>query len=45
MRFVGGGHHICIDIYIYICMHRGKEREGTMKGGGVHGGYHIYIYV
>ena len=31
-----------------ICIHRGKEREGIMKGGGVHGGvYHIctYIYI
>ena len=28
-----------------IRIHRGKEREGIMKGGRVHGGGTIYIYI
>ena len=28
-----------------ICIHRGKEREGIMKGGGVYGGDTIYMYI
>ena len=39
----GGGP---VHTYIYICIHRGKEREDIMKGGGVPElGVSIYIYM
>ena len=36
--------YICTCMYIFICIHRGKEREGIMKGGFI-GGCHMYIYI
>ena len=51
MRFMGGGApyiyiYICMCMYIYICIHRRKESEGIMKGGGVHEGVPcVYMYI
>ena len=41
----GGAMYMNICVYVYTCIHRGKERESIMKGGGVHGGFTTYIYI